>query len=143
MQTTIAPMYSRCFVCGAENEHGLRVVFGPAPEGGCRAEYVPSADHVGWPGVVHGGLIFTLMDEALAWALLCAGLQGVTARAQARFRQQAHAGDRLVVTGRIVEQHRRLVRAHAEIRRADDPGDLVAELDGTMYVSDVGEGCQP
>ncbi len=138
MPTTMAPTYPHCFVCGAENEKGLQVKFAASPDGGCRAEYVPSADHVGWPGIVHGGLVFTLMDEALAWALLFAGLQGVTAKAEARFRQPARVGEPLIVTGRVVEQQRRLVRAHAEVRRAENPGDLVAELDGTMYLANVG-----
>jgi acyl-coenzyme A thioesterase PaaI-like protein len=138
MQTTIAPMYPHCFVCGSENPNGLRVAFGPGPDGGCRAEYTPTADHVGWPDIVHGGLVFTLMDEALAWALCCAGMQGVTAKAEARFRQQVRVGDRLVVTGRVLERRRKVVRARAEVRRADNPDDLVAELEGTMFLADVG-----
>jgi acyl-coenzyme A thioesterase PaaI-like protein len=90
-------------------------------------------EHVGWPGIVHGGLVFTLLDEAVAWALTVEGLRGVTARAEARFRQPVNVGVRLIVSGRIVEQSRRLIKARSELRRADDH-ELLAELDAKMYV---------
>jgi uncharacterized protein (TIGR00369 family) len=135
---TASSSYPQCFVCGSDNPAGLHVPFGPAPDGGSRADYTMKPEHVGWPGIVHGGLVFTLMDEAVAWALACAGLHGVTAKAEARFRAPVTVGVPLVITGRIVEQSRRLVRAHAEIRRADGQRELHAELDAVMYLADVG-----
>jgi acyl-coenzyme A thioesterase PaaI-like protein len=126
-----------CFVCGPDNPTGLHVTFEPDGPDGCRARYVPRDEHIGWPGRIHGGLQFTLMDEALAWALHVAGLRGVTAKAAARFREPVAPGDPLIVIGRVVERRRQLVRAHAELRRADASGALVAELDATMFLTKV------
>ncbi len=128
-------MFPYCYVCGQENERGLRVRFEAQPGGGCRAEYVARAEHVGWPEVIHGGLLFTLMDEAVAWAVIVAGLHGVTAKAEARFREPARVGERLVVRGWLVDPPRRVTRARAELRAGSDEGRLIAELDAVMAIT--------
>jgi acyl-coenzyme A thioesterase PaaI-like protein len=128
-----------CFVCGSENTSGLHVTFDRDGDDGCRAEYTARDDHVGWPGLMHGGLLFTLMDEAAAWALCYAGLRGVTGRAEARFRRPVTVGSRLAITGRIVDRARRAVRVRAEIRRADAPDEVVADMDAMMVMTDVSQ----
>jgi acyl-coenzyme A thioesterase PaaI-like protein len=129
--------FPQCFVCGADNATGLHVRFDRDGEQGCRAEYVAGANHVGWPNLMHGGLIFTLMDEAVAWALCYTGLRGVSGRAEVRFRQPVMVGDRLVVTASVVERSRRTVKTRAEIRKVDRPETVVADMDATMVLTDV------
>jgi acyl-coenzyme A thioesterase PaaI-like protein len=128
-----------CFVCGSENASGLHVTFDRDGNDGCRAEYTVRGDHVGWPGLMHGGLLFTLMDEAAAWAVCYAGLRGVTGRAEVRFRRPVTVGSRLTITGRIVDRARRALRVRAEIRRADAPDEIVTDMDATIVMTDVGQ----
>ncbi len=128
-------MFPHCYVCGQENARGLRIAFAAHPAGGCRAEYVARGEHVGWPEVIHGGLLFTLMDEAVAWAVIYAGFHGVTARAEARFREPVRVGTPLVVRGWLVDPPRRATRARAELRAGGDDGPLVAELDALMAIT--------
>jgi uncharacterized protein (TIGR00369 family) len=130
--------FPQCYVCGSENPSGLHVTFARDGDAGCRAEYVARPEHVGWPGLIHGGLLFTLMDEAVAWAVCYAGLRGVTARCEVQFRRPVTVGASLVVTGRVVESSRRFVRTRAEIREAGPGSALAAELDARMYLTDVG-----
>jgi uncharacterized protein (TIGR00369 family) len=127
--------YRGCYVCGVENPSGLRLPFLKDGEGGSRAEYVARQEHAGWPGIIHGGLLFTLMDEAVAWACTYAGSRCVTAKAEARFRVPAQVGSTLVVTGRVTHTTSRALRARAEIRQGDDNGPLVAELEAMMAVT--------
>jgi uncharacterized protein (TIGR00369 family) len=127
--------YQGCYVCGIENEAGLRLPFRKDDSGGSRAEYVARPEHAGWPGIIHGGLLFTLMDEAVAWACTYAGSRCVTARAEARFRVPAQVGALLVITGRVTHATSRALRARAEIRQGDDNGPLVAELEAMMTVA--------
>ena len=121
-----------CYVCGRENARGLKVPFGPDGEGGSRAVYTVQGEHIGWPGLLHGGLAFALMDEALGWCLYYNGLRGYTARAETRFRNPAPVGAPLVVTAKVLGRRRRLVDARAELRL--ESGGLVAEVDATMYL---------
>jgi acyl-coenzyme A thioesterase PaaI-like protein len=130
--------FPTCFVCGTENPEGLQISFERRPEGGCRAEYLARATHVGWPEIIHGGVLFTLMDEAVAWAAIYGGRHAVTGKAEARFRAPARVGMRLVVSGWITTSSRRALRVHAEIREGGDSGPVISELDALMAVADIG-----
>src|SRR3990172_7102029 len=112
----LLPKTNRCYVCGPENSDGLHVPFVRDGEHGSRGSYTARAEHCGWPGLLHGGGAFALMDEALAWACYFQGLYGVTARVQPRFRQPIPSGTKLIIRAWTLEQNRRLVNARAEIR---------------------------
>jgi len=123
-----------CYVCGPENASGLHVPFLPDGDNGSRAMYIARPEHVGWPGILHGGVTFALMDEALGWALYFRGLSGVTARVATRFRAPIPVGTSLVIRGWIIEQRSRIVTARAEIRGDSEGKPLLAEADATMYL---------
>jgi len=125
----------QCWVCGPGNASGLKVAFEPHGDNGSRAEYVARAEHGGWPGVLHGGMLLALMDEALGWSLYFHGSGGLTARFDARFRQPVPIGSNLVVRAWTVERRGRLVKARAEVRMNTDEGPLVAEADASMFVA--------
>ena len=61
-----------CFGCGDNNPIGLRLRFAYAGNG-VEASFTPSAEHQGFHDVVHGGIISTVLDEAMAWATAYAG----------------------------------------------------------------------
>jgi len=63
----LALPYTRdCFVCGAHNPHGLRLRF--RREGDeVRADFTPQTQHAGFRGIVHGGILSTVLDEAMFW----------------------------------------------------------------------------
>jgi len=123
---------ANCYVCGAENKLGLQVPFSRQSGGGSRAFYTARSEHTGGKGMLHGGVTFALMDEALGWALYYQNLRGVTARTEVRFRLPILEGTPVVITGCVVERVRRIVRARAEVRRDGDDGGLLAELEATM-----------
>jgi acyl-coenzyme A thioesterase PaaI-like protein len=132
-----SPQYfPSCFVCGSENPEGLHIPYERTADG-CRAEYVARPAHVGWPEIIHGGLLFTLMDEAVAWATIYSGRHAVTGKAEARFRIPARVGTRLVIVGRVTQSTRRVLKAHAEIRQERDDGPVVCEMDALMAVADI------
>ncbi len=92
---------SRCYVCGPDNPLGLRVPFSPNGEQGSQARYTALSEHAGWSGILHGGVTFALMDEALGWSLYYQSLPAVTARVETRFHKPISVGTRLI--GRKVE----------------------------------------
>jgi acyl-coenzyme A thioesterase PaaI-like protein len=87
--------------------------------------------------MMHGGVTFALMDEALGWAVHFQGLHGVTARADTRFRQPVPIGAKLIIRGWTLAQRRRLMTARAEIRIDDQEQTLLAEIDATMFLLDA------
>lgn len=126
-----------CFVCGPLNPAGLHIPFARDGESGARGEYVVLAEHCGWPGILHGGIVFALMDEALAYALYYQGLFGVTARADTRFREPIRQGSQVVVRSWVVERRRRIILAKAEIRLGGESASLLAETNATMFLQEA------
>ena len=127
-QTTLTRPDHGCFGCGALNPCGLHLAFGLHGEG-VRARFTPRRQDEGFFGVVHGGILSTMLDEAMAWAAFAEGLWAVTGRLDVRFRKPVEVGIEVVVTGRVVANHGRIVEAQGEIRRASD-GALLAEGSG-------------
>jgi len=97
-----------------------------------RAEFTPSDLHVGYEGLVHGGIIAALVDDALANVWFVRGQEALTARIEVRFRRGVRPGERLVVTARATGSKAGLATARAEVARAD--GEVVAEGTGLLAV---------
>ena len=137
------PKTTACYVCGPDNGAGLHVPFVADGPHGSRGSYSVLAEHCGWPGILHGGVAFALMDEALAWACYFQGLYGVTARVEIRFRQPLSVGAKLIIQAWTTNRRKRLVTARAEIRLDADDGPLVAEADATMYLPETASEPRP
>jgi uncharacterized protein (TIGR00369 family) len=84
---------------------------------GVSATFTPDARHSGWTGVVHGGILATALDEAMAYVLYFMGVKGLTARMEVRYRRPASHGDRLTVVARKTGEGRRLVDVEATLLR--------------------------
>jgi acyl-coenzyme A thioesterase PaaI-like protein len=76
-----------CFGCGNANPTGLRLRFRPYGEDGVWANFTTTLNHEGYVGMTHGGIISTVMDEAMSWAVTHGGDLGVTARMSLTFRR--------------------------------------------------------
>jgi uncharacterized protein (TIGR00369 family) len=105
-----------CFGCGPENEAGLQLQFALRPDGRLETRFVPRAHHAGWEGVLHGGLMATLLDEAMMAYLYRNGVNAATAELSVRFREPVRLGDEIVVTAWDEERRGRLFRMAAEAR---------------------------
>jgi uncharacterized protein (TIGR00369 family) len=120
-----------CFVCGKDNPIGLKLRFAKQGEG-VRAEFTPSVLHVGYDGVVHGGIVAALIDDALANIWFARGQEALTAKIEVRFRHEVKPGDRLIISARPTGAKAGLLTARAEVAR--DDGLLVAEGSGFLTV---------
>ncbi|NWG76155.1 MAG: PaaI family thioesterase, partial [Rubrivivax sp.] len=59
----------RCFACGNVNPIGLHMTFYLQGDHVC-SEITLSEDHAGWDSVAHGGILTTLLDEVMSWAVV-------------------------------------------------------------------------
>jgi uncharacterized protein (TIGR00369 family) len=116
-----------CFVCGSENPIGLHTVW-CFEEGVARARFQPQRCHQGWSGVVHGGILASLLDEAMAQRLRFAGIHAVTAGLSIRYRRPAPTSGVLAVEARIASERSRVVELAAWVRAED--GACLAEAEG-------------
>ena len=120
------------------NEHvGYDIV------GFCGKEFVIELDlknhHLNRYGIVHGGVLFTMLDTAMSRAYLDTFLpdanKGVTLEANIHYLKAAHSG-KLVAFGVLVNTTRRT--AFVEGRIEDDAGNLVAKASSTMMRAELG-----
>ena len=120
-----------CFGCGKGNPIGLKLAFVWDGET-ATAEFTPTEVHQGWAGIMHGGLMQALLDEALSYAAHFNGLHCVTAEMQSRLKRPAAIGETLVIISSVKSKNRKLVRTQATITLRD--GTLVADGAGTHFV---------
>ena len=120
----------RCFGCGPDNDDGLKMRFTQAEEGSVCEFRVPDRFQ-SWRGMVHGGVVALLLDEAVGWAGWHAGHPGLTGRLEVRYRRPLRLGELVRVVGRVDRVRRTLVYASATIDGVADGG-RIAEADATL-----------
>jgi uncharacterized protein (TIGR00369 family) len=108
-----------CFGCGDDNACGLHLRFAETANG-MSASFTPLAMHQGFQGVIHGGIVSTLLDEAMAWAVFCAGYWAVTGELRVRFRAPLRVGEATTATGRVTGARRRAITTIGEVIRDHD-----------------------
>ncbi len=130
MSSAIESPANRCFVCGPANPIGLHLKFRIDGDV-CRAEFTPGDAHMGYQGLTHGGIIFSLLDDVMANWLWLQGERCFTARADIRYREPLPIGTPVRVEGRLLKRKGRLVQLEGRVvRQADDV--TVAEAGGTF-----------
>jgi acyl-coenzyme A thioesterase PaaI-like protein len=103
-----------CFACGTLNTHGLHLVLHVAGDT-CWTELTLRPDFQGWEGIAHGGIVATILDEVMGWALASADAWGYTARMSIEYRRPVPVGARIRGEGRLVERRRRLLTLTARL----------------------------
>jgi acyl-coenzyme A thioesterase PaaI-like protein len=124
------PHTSGCLVCGRDNPHGLRLDFSVDPDTALvRAAFTPAAQHIGFTGITHGGVLATVLDEAMVWAATWQGKRFcVCGELTVRYRRSASVGVPLTIEAKIETARPRLIQTFGT---AQDPdGNLIAESSG-------------
>ncbi|HVM08060.1 MAG TPA: PaaI family thioesterase [Acidimicrobiales bacterium] len=99
---------SNCFVCERKNDRGLRIPFEHDEERDLVvASFNLGNEFSGAPTYLHGGVLLSILDEAMAWAAIAvAGSWAVTQESRASFSSPVRVG--------------RDYRVEAQIDSADD-----------------------
>ncbi len=111
------PHTRSCFVCGESNPAGLNLRF--ETDGKLvRAQFAPRAEYVGFRETVHGGVLATVLDEAMVWACAVATKRfAYCAELSVRYLHPAKPAERFIVEGHLAENRRdRIFNAQAELR---------------------------
>ena len=105
-----------CFVCGVDNPAGLQIQLKVDIEDSSASSIVTLDKRFqGWQGVIHGGILATLLDEVAIYACRSQGEQFVTAEISVRYRKPVPVGSTITLKGRIVERRRSLYRVESRI----------------------------
>ncbi|MGY1661487.1 PaaI family thioesterase [Geodermatophilus sp. SYSU D00705] len=99
------------------------------PDGRATGRVTVGRAHEGPPGLVHGGVVATLLDHVLARAVRAAGRGGLTATLTVRYRRPVPLGVPLLVAAEAGEANGRRTPATARLVPQDDTGTVLAEAE--------------
>ena len=129
------PNSDYCFVCGRKNPHGLYMTFYDNGKNEVCSEYIVAEEYQGYPGVVHGGIVASMLDEVVARVSMIDDHHHfmMSVKLEVKYRHPVPTQTPLKIVGRIVKLRGRLGKAVGEVILPD--GTVAA--DSTMTLADV------
>ncbi|WP_153110878.1 PaaI family thioesterase [Propionivibrio limicola] len=111
--------HDSCMVCGLNQSLGLQ--FRPSGENAVAATIQASSQWQGYAGVVHGGMVSTLLDAAMTHCLFQQGVEAMTASLKVRFFEPVPCTEQLEITATLTRQRRHVYFLNAELTSAGQP----------------------
>ncbi|MFL5726268.1 MAG: PaaI family thioesterase [Chloroflexota bacterium] len=123
-----------CFACGTLNETGMRLDL-HVERGRSWVELTLEPRFQGWDGIAHGGILCTMLDEVMAWALVGEDNWGLTARLNVDFKRTVEVGQALRADGWITRSRRRVIDTAGHVVDART-GAVLATATGVYLAAD-------
>jgi uncharacterized protein (TIGR00369 family) len=117
-------------VYGPGNPVAPPMVATDSADGRATGRVTVGKSHEGPPGLVHGGVVATLLDHVLARAVRAAGRGGLTATLTVTYRRPVPLGVPLVATAEMGTTDGRRTTATARLVAEEDPTTTLAEAEG-------------
>ncbi len=126
---------TNCFGCGTSNPQGLHLKFTTNAEALTVSATVQLTHlHEGPPGHIHGGIIATLLDEAMSKLNRPLDVLAMTRNMQVDYLRPAPLNQLLTLTGRHLRREGRKLFHHAELANAE--GAVLAQATGLFIIID-------
>jgi len=122
-----------CFVCGKKNPIGLKLNFffdGKT----VKTDFTPRKEHQGYFNMAHGGIISTLLDEAMVKLAIELGMPSVTARMDIRLRKALDVGKMITVQAEILRDKKKILEVYAKAVTEDNV--VIADATGKLMKID-------
>lgn len=124
------PQGQGCFACGTANPIGLHLQFYVSGEDLC-SDITLGKNYEGWENMAHGGILSTMLDEVMSWAILVFERSFfVTRKMEVKYLKPVSIGTPLTVKARLVDGSKR-PRMNASA--------LIVDREGTVLVRAKGE----
>src|SRR5215210_5314618 len=120
------PHTAGCLVCGRSNPKGLHLhLHVDQSSGVVETRFTPGAEHIGFEGIIHGGILATVLDEAMVWAATWRGKRFcVCGELSIRFRKAAEVGKMLTISAVVTSARGRMTQTSGDIKNAG--GEVIA-----------------
>lgn len=128
------PYYPKCFVCGQENSIGLKMVFEYDKKNDIvRSKVTFTENHVGYEDIIHGGIVTTVMDEAMAWmGIKKTGLMCLTNKLNVEFKKVVKSMNEYSVEAKTEKISEDKIYMNARI--LDGDGNECANAEGEFLI---------
>ena len=126
LENTFASLENyNCFACGPNHPFGLRLAFEYDEEQETAiSEFVPDTMFAGFPGILHGGIQATILDEVAFWGTWAKHQRtGFTYDLSVKYKKKCPVSELIIARGRIGEINKRLVEV--EVTLSNPEGDVI------------------
>ena len=114
--TLQAQPQATCFVCGSDNPGGLQLRYEHGVDGTVNATWTPTNMCEGFRGIVHGGIVASILDAAMVRCLHGAfGKNPFTCRLDVRYLHEMPTGQRITIGAHVTSHRGAMCWAEAEI----------------------------
>jgi acyl-coenzyme A thioesterase PaaI-like protein len=96
--------HQNCFACGSNSGMGLGLKFYRHEDGAVFGNFFADPKYEGYSGIIHGGIIATLLDSAMTHCLLMKGVPALTGRLSIKYSTLIRTGTVVKLEARIVDQ---------------------------------------
>ena len=121
-----------CFACGTKNPIGLHLEFAPVEDKVVAKKIVPK-EYQGYTDVVHGGIVTTLLDEAMgSYIQEKCNERAMTGRLEIRYRHPTPVLRELTISAWEESRRRNILTMHAQVETSD--GTVTAEATAKFAV---------
>ncbi|MFF7359647.1 hotdog domain-containing protein [Streptomyces sp. NPDC008125] len=121
--------YEHCFGCGGGQPHGLHLAARAGEGVSVTAEFTVRPEHQGAPGLAHGGMLATALDETLGSLSWLLRVIAVTGRLETDFSAPVPVGTVLHLDARVVAVHGRKIYSTATGRIGGPEGPVAVRAD--------------
>ncbi len=97
-------LHRNCFACGSNDGMGLGLKFYKHEDGAVFGSFFADPKYEGYSGIIHGGIIATLLDSAMTHCLLMKDIPALTGRLSIKYSTPIRTGTVVKLEARIVDQ---------------------------------------
>lgn len=122
-----------CFGCSPHNPIGLKLEFEYSDDS-AKTTWKPTKDYEGFPGLLHGGIISTILDETMAKAIEHSNIYAVTIEMNVKYLKKTPIDDTLTAQAMLVKKRKKIL--YLESQLLDSSGNITAEATAKFFVLD-------
>jgi len=120
-----------CFVCGRTNPRGLHIKFNYIDDMTV-ATFALEKEYEGYPGIIHGGILAAILDDAMGNIKYLKGYAAYTAEIYVRYIKPSYIGEELQVRGWIESVNHKIIKTIGDIR--NKKGIIKARAKAKYYI---------
>lgn len=126
------PNANMCFVCGRENPIGLHLNFYDDGADTVCTEFTPDDRYQGYPGIMHGGILATVLDEVVGRVAMIGDHHRfmMTVNLEVKYRLPVEINTPLKAEGKVIKIRGRIGKAEGKIYLPD--GRVACEAEMTL-----------
>ena len=108
-------VHANCLLCGSKNPLSLGLSFHPGDDGDVNATFQAHPGLQGYPGILHGGVVSSLLDSAMTHCLFHQGIEAVTGDLHVRFVKAVPCDAPMELRARLLKASPPLYRLRGEL----------------------------